>query len=104
MKKQILTFCLISLSIAVKAQTKKEYAQADPNKSYTFTLIIPSVKLGDLQYLSQLGSGAIMDTELPAKTAKTITKNSFDIINELFMQLRKQVVADSLVNIKLKKP
>lgn len=104
MKKITLTICLISLSIAVKAQTKKEYAQADPNKSYTFTLTIPSVKIGDLQYLSQLGSGAIMDTDMPAKTTKIITKNSFDIINELLMQLRKQILADSLASVKSKKP
>lgn len=97
--KKTLTITLLALAITAKAQTKK-YAEADPKKAYTFTLIIPAVKLGDLQQLAIFGTSAIMDSNIPAKDVKAITNNSANIINELLGQLRKQIVADSLSNLK----
>jgi len=102
MKKQLTIIGLLAISLSVKAQTK-QYQQPDPKKSYTFTLSVQAVKVGDLQQIFQLGAGAIMDTEIPAKTTKTIVGNSADIINQLLGQLRKQLVADSLERVKVKK-
>lgn len=97
--KQLFTITLLALAITAKAQTKK-YAEADPKKAYTFTLVMPVSKLNDLYDLVQRGSVVIMDTDIQAKIAKSITVNSFDILNELNAQLRKQIVADSLSNLK----
>lgn len=103
MKKITLTICLIGLSIAVKAQNKKEYAQADPNKVYSFQLNIPAVSLDKLSTIYQVGSAGLMDTEIQAKQAKDINVTVGILVNSLFVQLRKQIMADSLANVKSKK-
>lgn len=98
---KITTILLLAFAITAKAQTKpKEYAKPEPNKQYTFTLTMQASKLNDLAQLVQGGSMAIMDTDIQAKLAKAMTTNSFDILSQLGAQLRKQIVADSLANVK----
>lgn len=105
MKKTLLTTALLLAAFAGMAQTKpKQYAPADPNKLYTFTLTIKAVNVFDLQELANHGSIAIMDTNIPAKVVKTIANNSAEIINGLLTQLRSQIFADSLANAKGRKP
>jgi len=95
MKKLILTILLFvaTLTFAI-AQTKKQYASPDPIKQYTFT--IKAGVLDSLVFFVQTGSQSLFQTDMPAKRASTLAQRASILSNELLIQLRQQVVADSL--------
>lgn len=97
MTKLIPTLALIVLACSVKAQSK-QYAHPDPVKAYTFT--IKASQLDSLLYFVQSGSSALFQTDMPAKRAMELNNRATWFIRDLSLQLRQQVVADSLKGVK----
>lgn len=94
MKKIALILCLIGLSIAVKAQTKQptfkaQFTQQDMQQQYQ-----------SWQYVSQKLHTLHVDGLL-RDTLDSMIGKSVQLIQ---MRYREAFVADSLANIKLKKP
>lgn len=101
MKKTLITLSIIALSETLKAQTKpKEYATADPKKVYEFKLSMPAEAINKLANLLNYGANAIMDTDIQAKIAKDQTITATTVIQELYNQLRTQIVVDSIKSVK----
>lgn len=104
MKKSLLIALIIVLSILslpVLAQTK-QYAKPDPIKAYTFT--IPAAKLDSIGLFVNQGSQSLMQSSIPANQVSKLQLSAMNLLNLLYGQLRKQVVADSIAKIKEVKP
>lgn len=100
MKKHLLIALVIVLSILslpALAQTK-QYAKPDPIKAYTFT--IPASKLDSIGLFVNQGSQSLMKTTIPAVKVSELQLSAMNLLNLLYGQLRRQVVADSLKNLK----
>lgn len=92
----ITIIALALLSSLCDAQTK-QYAKPE-NKAYSFNLT-PSKLDSIVQYI-QAASSSFMDSDMPAKKAKELSMHGYAFINDLYSQLRMQVVRDSLAKLK----
>lgn len=93
MKSLIISLFIVVATLTAQAQ-KKEYARPNPAKQYTFT--ITAAKLDSITYLIQQGGQSLFNTTMPANQAAKLNQCAFSTVRELSMQLRRQVVADSL--------
>ncbi len=99
MKKLITLIALTGLSFSASAQTK-QYAKPNPTKAYTITLRASAID--SLLMFVNTGTASLTDSELQAKEVKRLTIAAANYQNIIYSQVRQQIVADSLADLKRK--